>query len=248
MKLTLKTNKTLNYLSYGSKRISGRNNQGRITRYHRGGGCKRNKRIIDYYRFIWNIYGLIIRIEYDPNRSALLALVAYTNGILSYIVAPHNLKVGNKIMNKKDYSPFIGYSTLLCNIPVGIKISNIELYLNKGSQYIRAAGSYATIISKAEKHVILKLKSGVLKKFSAFNLAVIGEVSNFDYIYVVHKKAGYYIKKGWRPVVRGVAMNPIDHPHGGGQGKTSGGRVSVTPWGKITKGQPTKKKLKEKNL
>lgn len=233
--------KSLNYLSFGKKNISGRNNTGKITRYHRGGGCKKKQRIIDYKRYIWNIYGIVLRIEYDPNRTALLALVAYSNGILSYIIAPENINVGYKIFAKEDINFIEGNATFLKNIPVGIKIHNIELKFNKGAQLIRAAGSYATIISKLNDFVIIKLKSGEIRKIHGNCMATIGTVSNFTFGFRKFMKAGYYRLKGWKPVVRGVAMNPIDHPHGGGQGKTSGGRPSVTPKGFITKGKPTKK-------
>ena len=223
------------------KRISGRNNQGKITRYHRGGGVKRMARLIDYKRYIWNIFGFVHRIEYDPKRNSLIALVVYSNGIMSYILAPEGLLVGDCVFAKENIVLRPGNSTYLQQIPIGLKISSIELVENKGAQFIRAAGSYATIVSKFENVVILKLKSGELRKVYSNCIATIGSVSNFQYIYRNFKKAGFYRLKGWLPVVRGVAMNPVDHPHGGGQGKTSGGRPSVTPYGVITKGKPTVK-------
>jgi len=229
-------------LKFGAKRISGRNNQGRITRYHRGGGCKKSNRIIDFNRYIWNIFGFVHRIEYDPKRNSLIALVVYSNGIMSYILATEGLSVGDYIFSKEDVVNKSGNSGYLSNLPIGLRISSIELTPNKGAQFIRAAGTYATIVSKFERTVILKLKSGELRKAPFNCLATIGAVSNFQYIYRNFQKAGFYRLKGWLPVVRGVAMNPVDHPHGGGQGKTSGGRPSVTPYGVITKGKPTRKR------
>jgi len=228
-------------LIFGLKRISGRNNQGKITRYHRGGGVKRMGRLIDYKRYIWNIFGFVHRIEYDPKRNSLIALIVYSNGIMSYILSPEGLLIGDCVFAKENIVLKPGNSTYLQQIPIGLKINSIELVENKGAQFIRAAGSYATIISKFENTVILKLKSGELRKVYSNCIATIGSVSNFQYIYRNFKKAGFYRLKGWLPVVRGVAMNPVDHPHGGGQGKTSGGRPSVTPYGVITKGKPTVK-------
>jgi len=228
-------------LTFGLKRISGRNNQGRITRYHRGGGVKRMGRLIDYKRYIWNIFGFVHRVEYDPKRNSLIALIVYSNGVMSYILAPDGLLLGDCIFAKENIVLKPGNSTYLQHIPIGLKINSIELSENKGAQFIRAAGSYATIISKFEKIVILKLKSGELRRVHSNCMATIGSISNFQYIYRNFRKAGFYRLKGWLPVVRGVAMNPVDHPHGGGQGKTSGGRPSVTPYGVITKGKPTRK-------
>lgn len=234
-------NKPIKNLTFGLKRISGRNNQGRITRYHRGGGAKRVGRLIDYKRYIWNIFGFVHRVEYDPKRNSLIALIVYSNGIMSYILAPEGLLIGDCIFAKENIVLKPGNSTFLCNIPIGLKINSIELNENKGAQLIRAAGSYATIISKFENIVILKLKSGELRRINSKCMATVGSISNFQYIYRNFKKAGFYRLKGWLPVVRGVAMNPVDHPHGGGQGKTSGGRPSVTPYGVITKGKLTRK-------
>lgn len=235
--------KPIKKLLFSTTQISGRNNQGRITRYHRGGGCKKMVRIVDYNRYIWNIFGFVHRIEYDPKRNSLLALVVYSNGIMSYIIAPENLNVGDCIFSKDLIVFRPGNSTVLKSIPVGLKVNSIELFPNHGGQFIRAAGAYATVISKLENIVILKLKSGELRKFDSNCTAVVGVISNFQYIYRNFRKAGFYRRKGWLPVVRGVAMNPVDHPHGGGQGKTSGGRPSVTPYGVITKGKPTRKKF-----
>lgn len=241
MSVLLWKSRPIKNLTFGLKRISGRNNQGKITRYHRGGGVKRMVRLIDYKRYIWNIFGFVHRIEYDPKRNSLIALVVYSNGIMSYILAQQGLLIGDCIFAKEDIVLKPGNSTYLQQIPIGLKISSIELTENKGAQLIRAAGSYATIISKFEGIAILKLKSGELRRIHSTCIATIGSISNFQYIYRNFKKAGFYRLKGWLPVVRGVAMNPVDHPHGGGQGKTSGGRPSVTPYGVITKGKPTRK-------
>lgn len=243
MTVLLWKRKAIKNLKFGIKRISGRNNNGRITRYHRGGGTKKSLRLIDFNRYLWNIFGFVHRIEYDPKRNSLIALIVYSNGVMSYIIAPANLMVGDCVFAKDSVVIRPGNCSYLYNLPIGLKINSIELYPNQGSQLIRAAGSYATIISKFEKSVILKLKSGELRKVASNCLATVGEVSNFEYIYRNFRKAGFYRRKGWLPVVRGVAMNPIDHPHGGGQGKTSGGRPSVTPWGKITKGKPTRRRV-----
>lgn len=236
--------KSFKFLLIGKNRISGRNNTGRIVVYHRGGGVKRKLRIVDYYRFLWNVTGFILRIEYDPNRSALLALVVYSNGIFSYIISPEGLNVGDIITASISPKPLPGNSTYLSEIPIGVKINSVELFPNKGSKFVRSAGSYAVITKKevASGYVFLKLRSGEVRKFFSDCIAVYGSVSNFEFRYKRFNKAGYYRRKGWRPVVRGVAMNPIDHPHGGGQGKTSGGRPSVSPSGVITKGIPTVKR------
>ena len=234
--------KPIKNLKFGIARVSGRNNTGKITRYHRGGGCKRSLRIVDFKRYIWNIFGFVHRIEYDPKRNSLLALVVYSNGIMSYIVATEDLKIGDCIFSKENILLRSGNCTYLKALPIGLKISLVELTPNKGAQFIRAAGTYATIISKLSEIVILKLKSGELRKIHSNCLATVGVISNFRYIYRNFRKAGFYRLKGWLPVVRGVAMNPVDHPHGGGQGKTAGGRPSVTPYGVITKGKPTRRK------
>lgn len=233
-------------LVFGVKRISGRNNQGRITRYHRGGGCKKLVRLIDFKRYIWNIFGFVHRIEYDPKRNSLIALVIYSNGVMSYILATEGLNVGDCVFAKENIVFKPGNSTYLGSIPIGLKISSVEIQPNKGAQLIRAAGSYATLVSRFEKISIIKLKSGELRRFDSNCMATVGSVSNFNYIYRNFNKAGFYRLKGWLPVVRGVAMNPVDHPHGGGQGKTSGGRPSVTPWGVITKGKPTRRRKDSK--
>jgi len=209
--------------------------------YHRGGGVKRSFRILNYKNYIWNLYGLIYRIEYDPNRNCFINLIVYTNGILVYNINIQDLYVGDKILNSKHLINKNGYSTILSSIPVKTKISCIELSNLCGAQILRAAGMYCTIFKHLKFHVVLRLKNNRYYKVKNNNMALIGVVSNFYYMFEIYYKAGYNRRMGWRPTVRGVAKNPIDHPHGGGQGKTSGGRPSVTPWGKITKGKPTVK-------
>jgi large subunit ribosomal protein L2 len=183
-------------LVFGVKKISGRNNQGRITRYHRGGGCKKLVRLIDFKRYIWNIFGFIHRIEYDPKRNSLIALVIYSNGVMSYILATEGLSVGDCVFAKEDIVFKSGNSTYLRSIPIGLKISSLEIYPNKGAQLIRSAGSYATLVSRFEKISILKLKSGELRRFDSNCMATIGSVSNFNYIYRNFRKAGFYRLKG----------------------------------------------------
>lgn len=232
--------KSFKYLKLKKLRINGRNNQGKLVVYHRGGGVKKNYRMIDYYKYIWNLYGIVYRIEYDPNRNSLINLILYTNGIFSYNLHTENLKIGDKILVKQNFINKIGYSCLLKNIPLNIKIHSIELSNLKGAQYIRSAGLFSVIYKHLKNYIILKVKKRFIK-INNLNMATIGSISNFEYIFKNFYKAGYFRKKGWRPVVRGVAKNPIDHPHGGGQGKTSGGRPSVSPQGKITKGLKTVK-------
>ena len=180
-----------------------------------------------------------MRIEYDPNRSGLLAFVVYSNGLSSYVVATSLMKVGTQVLAADYATVSDGNVLLLKNIPTGVKISNIEVSRNCGAQYVRAAGAYAKIISKTNRYAIIQLCSGTIRRVLLECIATIGQVSNFNYMFKKFNKAGTLRHLGWRPVVRGVAMNPIDHPHGGGQGKTSGGRPSVTPWGLITKGRKT---------
>jgi large subunit ribosomal protein L2 len=233
--------KSFKYLLNKKLKINGRINTGKIVIYHRGGGVKRNYRLIDYSKYIWNLYGLIYRIEYDPNRNCLLSFILYTNGIFCYSLNIQNLKIGDRILNKINFLNKIGYSCILKNIPVNLKINSIELKYLKGAQYIRSAGLYCTIYKHLKNFIILKFKNKRFLKLQNLNIATIGIISFFEYIFLTFKKAGYFRNKGWRPIVRGVAKNPIDHPHGGGQGKTSGGRPSVTPKGKITKGYKTVK-------
>jgi large subunit ribosomal protein L2 len=229
-------------LTVGKRRTGGRNNLGRITSWHKGGGNKRLYRIIDFKRNRFEEYAEIVRIEYDPNRTAFIALIKYENGDLAYILAPHKMEVGGKILASKklvDVDP--GNAMPLEIMPTGTIVHNVELFPGRGGQLARSAGSYAQLVSKDAGYALLKLKSGEQRKVLLGCMATVGVVSNSDHQNAIIGKAGRNRWLGKRPVVRGVAMNPVDHPHGGGQGKTSGGRHPVTPWGKPTKGKKTRK-------
>jgi large subunit ribosomal protein L2 len=227
-------------LTVGLKSTGGRNNYGRVTAWHRGGGHKKLYRIIDFKRKKFDVEAVVERMEYDPNRTCFIALIKYSDGELAYIIAPQRLSVGDKVIsgNKCDIKP--GNAMAMYNIPVGTIVHNIELKAGAGGKMARAAGSYAQIVGKDAGYVLVKLKSGELRKVRGECLATIGSVSNPDHQNINYGKAGRKRWLGRRPVVRGVAMNPIDHPHGGGEGKTSGGRHPCTPWGKPTKGKRTR--------
>lgn len=221
----------------------GRNNLGRLTSFRKGGGAKKRYRIIDFKRCKFNIEAVVKRIEYDPHRTAFIALIEYTDGVLSYILAPHKMAIGDKVMSSDTNIAEIklGNAMSIKNIPVGTLIHNIELKPKAGAQVARAAGAYAQIISKDSDFVLVRLRSGEIRRVPVLCMATIGVVSNLDNQNTVVGKAGRSRQKGIRPSVRGVVMNPVDHPHGGGEGKTSGGRHPVTPWGKSTKGKKTRK-------
>ena len=227
-------------LTVGLSKSGGRNNLGRITSWHRGGGHKRKYRLIDFKRKVWEIEATVERIEYDPNRTAFIALIRYENGDLSYILAPQRLAIGDKVVagEKADIKP--GNALPLKNIPVGTILHNVEMKAGKGGQIARSAGSYVQLVGKDSGYALLRLRSGEVRLVRAECMATVGAVSNPDHQNVNFGKAGRMRWLGRRPVVRGVAMNPIDHPHGGGEGKTSGGRHPVTPWGKPTKGKRTR--------
>jgi len=223
------------------KRTGGRNNQGRMTMRFIGGGHKRRYRIIDFKRNNFGVVGEVKTVEYDPNRSAFISLVEYADGEKRYIIAPNGIKVGQKVEQGPGVSPEVGNALLLSEIPLGTLIHNIEMSPGQGAKICRSAGSYAQLMAREGKYVAIKLPSGESRLILSACLATIGSVSNSEHSQEVKGKAG---RSRWlhkKPSVRGVAMNPIDHPHGGGQGKTSGGRPYCTPWGKLTKGQPTKK-------
>ncbi len=227
-------------LTQGLSKTGGRNNTGRITSWHRGGGHKRLYRIIDFKRNKFDIEAQVTRIEYDPNRSAHIALIKYSDESLSYILAPNGLKVGDNIIASMSADIKVGNTNKLKNIPVGTIVHNIEMKPGKGGQIARSAGSFATLVGKDSGYAQIKLPSNELRIVSLECLASIGSLSNADRKNTNFGKAGRRRWLGRRPVVRGVAMNPIDHPHGGGEGKTSGGRHPVTPWGKPTKGKKTR--------
>lgn len=228
-------------LTKGLIKTGGRNNTGRITSWHRGGGHKRLYRIIDFKRNKFDVEAEVQRIEYDPNRTAFIALIKYKDDEMSYILAPNGLKEGDIIISSEGADIKPGNSISLKNIPVGTTIHNIEMKVGKGGQLARSAGVIVTLVGKDSGYAQIKMPSGELRLVSLECRATIGSVSNADKKNTKIGKAGRSRWLGRRPVVRGVAMNPIDHPHGGGEGKTSGGRHPVTPWGKPTKGKKTRK-------
>ncbi len=227
-------------LTEGLKKTGGRNNTGRITAFTRGGGHKRRYRLVDFKRRKFDISATVERLEYDPNRSAFIALITYTDGEKAYILAPQRLKAGDLVVSgeKTDVKP--GNAMPLRNIPVGTIVHNVEMKIGRGGQLARAAGSYAQLVGRDQGYAQLRLASGELRMVRGECMASIGAVSNPDQQNVNYGKAGRMRWLGRRPSVRGVAMNPIDHPHGGGEGRTSGGRHPVTPWGKPTKGKKTR--------
>lgn len=236
-------------LTHGKLRISFRNNQGKALA-HRGGGHKRNHVLVDYVQPIWHLRGFVISLVYDPNRAARLACVSYSNGVVSYVLAPLGVYPGTTLYSDYNAEFTPGSRFYLWQLPLGSRVFNVELKAGAGGLVARAAGVFSTIIRKTHNFIVLKLPSKELKIFPLSALATIGQVNSSSNQFINLRKAGAVRWLGRRPVVRGVAKNPVDHPHGGGEGKTSGGRPSVTPWGKITKGQPTrsKKKLSTKTI
>lgn len=222
------------------KKTGGRNNQGRITVRHIGGGQRQKYRLIDFKRDKDGIVGRVERLEYDPNRTALIALIAYTDGEKRYIIAPANFEVGTLIQSGADSPISVGNCLPLKNIPVGTTIHCVEMKAGKGAQMLRSAGCSGQIVAKEGVYATLRLRSGEMRKIHVLCRAVIGEVSNSEHSLRALGKAGAKRWRGIRPTVRGVAMNPVDHPHGGGEGRTSGGRHPVSPWGVPTKGYKTR--------
>ena len=235
-------------LTEGLRNKGGRNNNGRITARRRGGGHKRRYRIIDFKRLKHDVEATVLRLEYDPNRTAFIALIKYADGELSYILAPQRLREGDKIISGDTVDIKPGNAMPMQNIPVGTIIHNVEMKVGKGGQIARSAGTYAQIIGKDQGYAQLRLNSGELRMVRAECMATVGAVSNPDQQNIKLGKAGRKRWLGKRPSVRGVAMNPIDHPHGGGEGRTSGGRHPVTPWGKPTKGKRTRSNKKTDHL
>jgi large subunit ribosomal protein L2 len=240
-KKELSTDRPIKRLTRSKTRISGRNNKGRLTVRHRGGGHKRLYRIIDFIRDKREIPAKVLSLEYDPNRSANIALLAYADGEKRYILAPEGLAVGATIYSGESADILVGNSLPLKNIPLGTMIHNIELKKGKGGQMARSAGTAAQLLAKEAGYAQIKMPSGEVRKVHCDCYATIGQVGNLNYENVSIGKAGRTRWLGIRPTVRGVAMNPIDHPHGGGEGKTSGGRHPVSPWGVPTKGFKTRK-------
>ena len=230
------------------KNKSGRNNYGRITVRHRGGANRRKYRVIDFKRSKFDVPAEVVSLEYDPNRSAHIALIKYEDGVKSYILAPAGLKVGDKVMAGPEADIKPGNALPLVNIPTGTVIHNVELYPGRGGQLARAAGNAAQLMAKEGEYALLRLPSGELRKVPATCMATVGQVGNLDHENVKIGNAGRKRHMGWRPTVRGSVMNPNDHPHGGGEGKSPIGRPGpVTPWGKPALGYKTRNKKKVSN-
>ncbi|MGB7432131.1 MAG: 50S ribosomal protein L2 [Ahrensia sp.] len=232
--------KPVKALTEGLTKSGGRNNAGRMTSRHIGGGHKRTYRIIDFKRRKQDMTATVERLEYDPNRSAFIALIKYEDGTLSYILAPQRIQPGDKVLSGMNVDVKPGNATELGRMPVGTIVHNVELKPGKGGQVARSAGAYAQLVGRDQGMAILRLNSGEQRLVSQHCYATIGAVSNQDHSNTNLGKAGRKRWLGRRPHVRGVVMNPVDHPHGGGEGRTSGGRHPVTPWGKPTKGKRTR--------
>ncbi len=232
--------KPVKSLTEGLTKSGGRNNHGRITVRFRGGGHKRSYRMIDFKRSKADMPATVERLEYDPNRTAFIALIKYEDGELSYILAPQRLAAGDMVVsgNRVDVKP--GNAMPLANIPVGTIVHNVEMKPGKGGQIARSAGAYVQLVGRDQGYALLRLSSGEQRMVPGTCMATIGAVSNPDHSNITIAKAGRNRWLGKRPHVRGVVMNPVDHPHGGGEGRTSGGRHPVTPWGKPTKGKKTR--------
>ncbi|VVT20071.1 50S ribosomal protein L2 [Rhizobium sp. EC-SD404] len=233
--------KPVKTLTEGLSQKGGRNNAGRITARYQGGGHKRSYRMVDFKRRKFDVSATVERLEYDPNRTAFIALIKYDDGELSYILAPQRLAVGDKVIasNKAvDVKP--GNTMPLQNMPVGTIVHNVEMKPEKGGQIARSAGTYVQLVGRDQGMAILRLNSGEQRLVSGLCLGTVGAVSNPDHGNINDGKAGRTRWRGKRPHVRGVVMNPVDHPHGGGEGRTSGGRHPVSPWGKPTKGKRTR--------
>ncbi len=240
--------KPVKTLTEGKKKTGGRNNTGRITTRHIGGGHSQRYRMIDFKRLKFDAPATVERFEYDPNRTAFIALIKYEDGTLSYILAAQRMEVGDTVVagEKVDVKP--GNAMRIKNIPVGTIVHNVEMKAGKGGQLARSAGSYVQIVGRDGGYAQIKLSSGELRLVPAECMATIGAVSNPDHGNIKLGKAGRKRWLGVRPTVRGVVMNPVDHPHGGGEGRTSGGRHPVTPWGKGTKGTKTRKNKRTNHL
>ncbi|MCW9045924.1 MAG: 50S ribosomal protein L2, partial [Alphaproteobacteria bacterium] len=240
--------KPVKALTEGLTKNGGRNNTGRITARRIGGGHKRRYRQIDFKRNKLGMPATVERIEYDPNRTAFIALIKYEDSELAYIIAPQRLKAGDTVISDTHADIKPGNAMPMANIPVGTIIHNIEMKVGKGAQIARSAGTYAQLVGKDQGYAQLRLSSGELRLVRGECMATIGAVSNQDQKNIKLGKAGRKRWLGKRPAVRGVAMNPVDHPHGGGEGRTSGGRHPVTPWGKPTKGKRTRSNKKTDRL
>ncbi|MEZ5907791.1 MAG: 50S ribosomal protein L2 [Hyphomicrobiaceae bacterium] len=233
--------KPVKALTEGKRKSGGRNNFGRITTRHIGGGHKQTYRHVDFRRRKHDVPATVERLEYDPNRTAFIALIRYEDGEQSYILAPQRLAVGDTVMSgdKVDVKP--GNAMPLASMPIGTIVHNVEMKAGKGGQMARSAGAYVQLVGRDAGYAVIRLNSGETRRVRAECMATVGAVSNPDHGNISTGKAGRTRWKGVRPTVRGTAMNPIDHPHGGGEGRTKGGRHPVTPWGKFTKGSRTRK-------
>jgi len=240
--------KPVKKLTEGLTKSGGRNNTGHITARRMGGGHKRTYRLVDFKRRKWDVPAVVERLEYDPNRTAFLALLRYEDGEQAYILAPQRLAVGDSVVaaDRADVKP--GNAMPLRSVPVGTIVHNVELKPGKGGQMARAGGTYLQVVGRDAGYALLRLPSGEVRMVRSECMATIGAVSNPDQMNSSMGKAGRHRWLGKRPSVRGVAMNPIDHPHGGGEGRTSGGRHPVTPWGKPTKGRKTRQNKKTDGL
>src|SRR6478736_6574647 len=232
--------KPVKSLTEGKRKTGGRNNKGHVTSRGMAGGHKQKYRFVDFKRRKWDVEGTVERIEYDPNRTAFIALIKYADEELAYIIAPQRVAVGDKVIagERTDVKP--GNAMLLGQMPVGTICHNVEMKPGKGGQIARSAGTYVQLVGREQGYALLRMASGEVRMVRSECRATIGAVSNPDHQNIVIGKAGRNRWLGRRPSVRGVAMNPIDHPHGGGEGKSSGGRHPVTPWGKPTKGKKTR--------
>jgi large subunit ribosomal protein L2 len=237
----LTTNRPYKPLTEPKKRTGGRRNAGDITMWHRGGGHKRKIRVVDFKRDKAGVPATVASIEYDPNRSARIALLSYADGEKRYILQPQGLKVGMKVVSGPEADILVGNALPLRNIPPGTTVHNLELKPGKGAQMVRSAGGAAQLVAKEGDYALIKLPSGETRKVLADCMATIGQVGNLDHENITIGKAGRKRWLGRRPVNRGVVMNPVDHPHGGGEGKTSGGGHPVTPWGQPTRGYKTRR-------
>ena len=239
--------KPVKRLTKAVRKTAGRNNQGRITTRHHGGGAKQRMRIVDFKRNKFGVEATVKDIAYDPTRSAYLALIEYTDGVKSYILAPEGLKVGMKVMNGPKAEATVGNCLPLSQIPLGLMVHAIELVPGKGASVARSAGNACQVMSRDGNTVQLKMPSGEVRIFNGRCLAVVGSVGNKDWGSIKLGKAGRKRYLGIRPTVRGVAMNPVDHPMGGGEGRTSGGSNPRSPWGQLAKGGKTRAKRKASN-
>ncbi len=230
-------------LTIGLKKKAGRNAYGRITVRHRGGGAERRYRIVDFTRSLKDVWGKVTTIEYDPNRNVRIGLVVYENGHKAYILMPDGLKVGDKVCAGIDIEPKVGSCLPLRNIPLGFFVHNVEFTPGRGGKFARSAGTSVQIMGKAEQHVTLKMPSGEVRMVDLNCVATVGVLGNADYKNISWGKAGRTRQRGFRPTVRGMAMNPVDHPHGGGEGRSKSGEHPKTPWGKGCKGTRTRRRI-----